>query len=329
MIDVQARPVVVTAATLCLVALAGCGQPAGSLSMDPVNDTELADKASTNVSEEDLAATEDRDHGVRILRQAVKNDSATVAATEPPHSANETVYQTGDRFYTLSYTVVNTTTGRQVTYRLDKNVTANETDHNRLTVADYDDLPPVDQSMLHSTVSYLSRDSLEEDEVRPGGVEKEQTYSSAELNRSAIAGGQYDAIRYEETLIQLEVVSNESQSLTVYRYRPVPVANGVGPYSACLRDTYGFELNGLDSDTRAVVTEATDGTYRAENTSDVGFRSVLDRFHEHTAVSATDQSGSWLVRYDGQLYWANLRYDAFDEYDQMATADQPAVTCSG
>ena len=328
MIDVQARPVVVAAATLCLVALAGCGQPAGSLSMDPVNDTELAGKASTQISEEDVTAPEDRDRGVRILRQAVKNDPATVAATEPPHRANETVYQTGDRFYTLSYTAVNTTTGRQVTYRLDKNATANETDKNSLTIADYDDLPPVDQAMLHSTVSYLSKDSLEEDEVRPGGVEEEQIYSPAELNRSAIAGGQYDVVRYEDTLIQLEVVSNVSQPLTVYRYRPMPVADGVGPYSACLRDTYAFKLNGLDSDTRAVVTEATDETYRAENTSDAAFRSILDRFHDHTAVSATDQSGSWLVRYDGQLYWANLRYYAFDEYEQMAAADPHAVACS-
>ncbi|WP_434531493.1 hypothetical protein ACODNH_20995 (plasmid) [Haloarcula sp. NS06] len=275
-----------------------------------------------------MAAPEDHDRGVRVLRQAVKNDSATVAATEPPHSANETVYQTSDRFYTLSYTAVNTTTGRQVTYLFDKNATTNETDQNRLTVVDYDDLPPTDQAMLHPTVSYLSRDSLEEDEVRPGGVEREWTYSPAELNRSAIADGQYDAVRYEGTLIQLEVVSNESQPLTVYRYRPMTVASGVGPYAACLRDTYAFELNGLDSDTRAVVAEATSETYRAENTSDTAFRSILDRFHDHTAVSATDQSGSWLVRYNGQLYWAELRYYAFDEYEQIAAADSPAVTCS-
>lgn len=326
--NVQARQVVVTAATVCLIALAGCGQPAGSLSMEPVNDKELASNASTQLSEEELGDPEERDRSMRVLRQAAKNDSATVAATEPPHSANETVYRTGDRFYTLSYAAVNTTTGQQITYRLDKNVTTNETNQTGWTVADYDDLPPIDQAMLHAPVSYLSRDSLEEDEVRPGGIEEDQTYSPAELNRSAIADGQYDAVRHEGTLIQLEIVSSESQPLTVYRYWPRPVANGVGPYAACLRDKYAFELSGLDSDTRAVVAEATSGTYRAENTSDAAFRSVLDQFHDHTAVSATGQSGSWLVRYDGRFYWAELRYASFDEYERAATADPPAADCS-
>jgi len=326
--NVQARLILVTAATLCLLALAGCGQPAGSLSMEPVDDEELANNASTQLSEEELGDLEERDRGMRVLRQAAKNDSATVAATEPPHSANETVYRTGNRFYTLSYAAVNTTTGRQVTYRLDKNVTTNETDQTGWTVADYDDLPPIDQAMLHSPVSYLSRDSLEEDEVQPGGIKQDQTYSPAELNRSAIANGQYDAVRYEGTLIELEVVSNKSQPLTVYRYRPRPVANGAGPYAACLRDTYAFELHGLDSDTRAVVSKATDGTYRAENTSDAAFRSVLDQFHDHTAVSATGRSGSWLVRYDGRLYWAELRYASFDEYEQTKTANPPTAVCS-
>ena len=326
--NVQTRLVLVTVATLCLVALAGCGQPAGSLSMESVNDEELADKTSSQLSEDELADVDVRDRSVQVLRQAVKNDSATVAATRPPHTANETVYRTGDRFYTLSYTAVNTTTGRQVTYRLHRNVTANETVPSRWTVADYDDLPPIDQATLQSPVSSLSEDDPEEDELRPGEIEKDRTYSDAELNRSVIANGQYDAVRYEGTLIQLEVVSNESQSLTVYRYRPKPVANGVGPYAACLRDTYAFELSGLDSEAQAVVVGATDETYRAENTSDMAFRSVLDRFHDHTAVSATDRSGSWLVRYDGELYWAELRYYAFDEYEQAATADPPSAACS-
>jgi hypothetical protein len=326
--NVQARLILVTVATLCLVALAGCGQPAGSLSMEPLNDEGLADNASTQLPEGELEDPEERDRGMRILRQAAKNNSVTVAAMEPPHSANETVYRTGERFYTLSYAAINTTTGRQVTYRLDKNVTINKTTQTNLTVADYDDLPPIDQAMLHAPVSYLSRDSLEEDEVRPGGIEEDQTYSPTELNRSTIADGQYDAVRHEGTLIQIEIVSNKSQPLTVYQYRPRPVATGAGPYAACLRDTYAFELSGLDSDTQAVVAEATNGTYRAENTSDAAFRSVLEQFHDHAAVSATGQSGSWLVRYDGRVYWAELRYRSFDQYEQTETADPPAATCS-
>jgi len=325
---VQTRLVIVTAVALCLVALAGCGQPAGSLSMDPVNDRELADNASTHVSAEELADLEDRDRDARVLGQAARNESATVAATEPPHSANETVYRTGDRFYTLSYTAVNTTTGRQVTYRLDRNVTAEAVEKNGWTVADYDALPPVDKAALDRPVSALSSDTLDEEDIPPGGFEEERTYSPTELNRSAIADGRYDAVRHEGTLIELDIVSSESLPLTVYRYQPKVVATGTDSYAACLRDAYTFELSGLDSGTRAVVAEATDGTYRTENTSDPAFRSVLDRFHGHTAVSTTTRSGSWLVRYDGRLYWADLRYAHFDAYHQTATADSPATVCS-
>lgn len=324
----QTRLVIVTAVALCLVALAGCGQPAGSLSMEPVNDSELADNASTHVSADELADPEDRNRGVRILRQAVENESATVAATEPPHSANETVYRTDDRFFTLSYTAVDTTTGRQVTYRLDRNVTTDEVDENGLTVADYDALPPVDQAAIHAPVSALSSDTLDDEDIPPEGFEEERIYSPTELNRSAIAGGQYDVVRHEGTLMELDVESGESLPLTVYRYQPKPVATGAGPYAACLRDAYTFELSGLDSETRAVVAEAVDGTYRTENTSDPAFRSLLDRFHGRTAVSAGTSSGSWLVRYDGRLYWADLRYAHFDEYRQTATADSPATVCS-
>ena len=330
----QTRLVIITGAALCLVALAGCSQPAGSLSMDAVNDTELADNASTALSEGDLEVQEfDRRSRsertqIAVLRRAVQNESATVTAPEPPHSASETVYQTDDRFYTLSYTTVDTTTGRQVTYRLNPNVTAATAEENVWTVAEYDDLPPVDKAALHRPVSYLSRDSLEEDEIPPEGIEEEQLYAPAELNRSATAGGQYDAIRYDGRLIELDVVSNESQPLTVYQYQPRPVASGSESYAACLRDAYAFELSGLDSETRAVVTEATDGTYRPENTSDTAFRSVLDRFHDQTAVSATTTSGSWLVRYDGRLYWTDLRYARFDEYHQTPTANPPATVCS-
>jgi hypothetical protein len=325
---VQTRLVAATAVALCLVALAGCGQPAGSLSMDRVTDSELADNASTPVSADELADPEDRDRGVRVLRRAVANESATVAAPEPPHRANETVYRTDGRFFTLSYTAVDTTTGRQVTYRLDRNVTAEAVDRNGWTVVDYDALPPVDRAALHAPVSALSSDTLDDEDVPPAGFEEERIYSPAELNRSVTADGQYDVVRHEGTLMTLDVDSGESLPLTVYRYRPEPVATDPGPYAACLRDEYTFELSGLAPETRAVVAEATDGTYRTRNTSDPAFRSLLDRFHAHTAVSADTSSGAWLVRYDGRLYWADLRYAHFDEYRQTATADSPATVCS-
>lgn len=320
----QTRPLLIAAATVCLVALAGCSQPAGSLSMDPVNDTELADRGSSTVPRDQLSDLRDRGPQPHVLGRAARNESATVAAAEPPHEANETVYRTGDRFYTLSYTTQGTTTGRQVTYRFDGNVTTDEADRNEWAVIKYDDLPPVDRALVEPPASYIT---TAEDER---SVAKERrTYGPTEFNQSVIADGSYDAIRYDGTLIELDITSSEPRSLTVYRYRPETVATTADTYAACLRNEYAFELDGLDPEARDVVAEATDGTYRAENTSDQAFRSLLDRFHGHTAVTANAGSGSWLARYEGRLYWVDFRYTRFEAYRESQPPVKSAATvCS-
>ena len=320
----QTRLLVATATAVCLVALAGCSQPAGSLSMDPVNDTELAGHASMTVPKDELAEEHERGPQPQVLSRAVQNESATVAATDPPHRNNSTVYRTGDRFYTLSYTTVGTTSGRDVTYRFDGNATADEADRNGWATVAYDDLPPVDRAMLRTPLAVITAE-----EGSRSSIKERRTYSPDELNQSVIADQQYDTIRYDGTLVEVDVASSEPRSLTVYRYQPNPVARTADAYAACLRDEYGFELSGLDTKTRAAVNEATDGTYRAENTSDTAFRSLLETFHSHTAVSVNAGSGSWVTRYEGRLYWVELRYTGFESYrNSRPQVRAPAAVCS-
>lgn len=320
----QPRLLVATVTAVCLVALAGCSQPAGSLSMDPVNDTELADHASTTVPEDELAAEHERGPQPQVLSRAVQNESATVAATDPPHKNNSTVYRTGDRFYTLSYTTVGTTSGREVTYRFDGNATTDEADRNGWATVAYDDLPPVDRAMLRTPLSVITAE-----EGSRSSIKERRTYSPSELNQSVIADQRYDAIRYDGTLVEVDVTSSEPRPLTVYRYQPRLVATTADAYAACLRDEYVFELSGLDPNTRETVNEAADGTYRAENTSDTAFRSLLETFHSHTAVSANTASGSWITRYEGRLYWVDLRYTGFESYrDSRPRVRAPAAVCS-
>jgi hypothetical protein len=292
--------------------------------MDPVNDTELADHASTTVPEDELAEEHEPGSQQQVLSRAVQSESATVAATEPPYRNNSTIYRTGDRFYTLSYTTVGTTSGRDVTYRFDGNATTAEADRNEWATVEYDDLPPVDRAMLRTPLSVITAE-----EGSRSRIKERRTYSPAELNQSVIANQRYDAIRYDGSLVEIDVISSEPRSLTVYRYRSRPVATSADAYAACLQEEYAFELSGLDPGTREVVTEATEETYRAENTSDAAFRALLDQFHSHTAVSANTESGSWVTQYKGRLYWVELRYPGFESYrDSRPRVQAPAAVCS-
>jgi hypothetical protein len=135
--------------------------------MDPVNDTELADHASTTDPEDELAAEHERGPQPRVLSRAVQHESAAVAATDQPHESNSTVYRTDNRFYIFSYTTVGTTSGREVTYRFDGNGTTDEADRNRWATVAYDELPPFDRAMLRTPLSVIraeegSRSSIKE-----------------------------------------------------------------------------------------------------------------------------------------------------------------------
>jgi hypothetical protein len=318
----RTRLVVAAAITVCFIALAGCSQPAGSLSVEPVNDTELADRASTQFPVEELVDSERSGRGARVLRGAVRNGSTTIAATEPPVPDRGSVYQTDGRFYTVSFTAVGTTTGRQVTYRLDGNATAEEADRNGWAVVDYGSLPPIDRAALD-----YGSEAVISDEDR-SVAERTRTYNPSELNRSAIATGRYDAVRRDGVLVELDIEANEPRDMTVYRYRTTSVASDASEYARCLEREYAFELSGLDPEPREVVMDATGGTYRVENTSNTAFRSVIERFQSHPAVSADPTSGSWLTRHQGRLYWVDLQYPGFEEYhEKQPEVTPPAAVC--
>jgi hypothetical protein len=45
----------------------------------------------------------------------------------------------------------------------------------------------------------------------------------------------------------------------------------------------------------------------------------MDRFSAESAIEADGYDGTWLVRYDGQVYVAELSYGGFDQDDRPAT----------
>lgn len=298
-----------------LPALAGCS-PAGSLSMEPVDDRELADRASvaTPVDESADASPDALGREARTIRDAIENGSATITAQRPPLEADRP-FRSDGRFYDLAYESVGTEPGYRTGIEIDYN--SSDVDG---AVVDYGDLPEVDRRAIRPL---LDRPR----EARQDGFDFGigATYNDSDAASSALVPDQeYEAVRYEGEVYRIGVDA-DGVTLTVYRYASTLVAESPEAYATRLRDRYEFELTVLSDGERSVVEEARNGSYYAEDEDDEAFDALVDRFREHPAVTSDEYGGSWVVRYEGQLYWARMDYGQFvDEDDPVVT--QPSVT---
>jgi hypothetical protein len=292
------------------LALAGCAHPSGSMSMRPVDDAGLAEEASREVPD-----PEDHLRGDgSVVRRAIENGSATAVGPRPPVESGLPFRHEG-QFYNLSRTVVDTTPGYRVGIRIDYNASSVDGD-----VIAYEDLPAVDRGRLAPLMD-SSREGREPGYDMGIGV----TYSEAEAGSSVLVPDQrYDAVRYEGETFPIDVEGPERVELKRYRYDATLVAESPEAYGSGRREEYAFTLSGLSEAERGVVEESLNSTYYADSTDDEGFGSLVERFQSRRAVRADEFGGSWVVRYDGRVYWVEMDYGAFVTDDDPVT--QPEET---
>lgn len=280
-----------------LAATAGCSAD-GSLSMRPVDDAQLATHASAELPE---APSDDR----TVVRAAIANGTATVVGERPPVD-EQLPFRHDGRFYAVNYTEAGTEPGRDVNVRIDYNASDAEG-----TVVAYEDLPAVDQRAL---AGLLERSDRFDERLQPGydfGVGL--TYTAEEAADSALVDGEeFDAISYEGEVYPVDVAVDET-TLTVYRYEATVVADSSEDYARHLRERYAFELADLSNAERDVVDDARNDTVYMESDDNEGFASLVDRFRARSAVVQTEYRGSYVVRYEGQLFWAEMRYGSYVE----------------
>jgi len=290
---------------LALVALlavtAGCSAD-GSLSMTPVDDAELAEEASVELPDRD---DNERGEDVAVVRSAIANGTSTVVDRRPPVS-EQVPFRHDGRFYAVEHTEAGTEPGHEVTVRVDYNASAVEG-----TVVDYGDLPAVDRRLLAEA---FARTDLPDERLEPGydfGVGR--TYTEGEAGASALVDSTaIDAIRYEGEVYPVDIDA-ESTTLTVYRYEASLVAESPDAYGSALREDHVFTLSDLSDAEREIVESAHNDTHYVEGTDDEGFASLVDRFRDRRAVTETEYRGSYVVRYDGQVYWVEMRYGQYDD----------------
>jgi len=301
------RRLLSTVALLAVLAmLGGCAHPSGMLSMQPVDDVDLAEEASQSLPEDDDPRP-GFDSGV--ARRAIENGSATTVAPRPPVEPGLPFRHDG-RFYNVTHTVTGTTPGYSTGVEIDYNASSVEG-----SVVAYEDLPAVDRDRIE----FLVTNPRERHE--PGydfGVGVVYTESEAESS-VLVTEQEYDAISYEGETYPIRVEDPERVELDNYRYEATVVAESAEAYGSFLREEYAFTLSGLSDAEQSVVDEAANGTYYAGSADEQGFASLVERFRSRQAVTSDEFGGSWVVRYDGQLYWAEMDYGAYVTDGDQAT----------
>jgi hypothetical protein len=145
-------------------------------------------------------------------------------------------------------------------------------------------------------------------------------YTEREAESSVlVTDQQYDAVRYRGETYPIRVEEPERVELDDYRYEATVVAESADAYGSVLREEYAFTLSGLSDAEQSVIDEASNGTYYAGSSDEQGFASLVERFRSRRAVESDEFGGSWVVRYDGELYWAEMDYGAFITDDDPAT----------
>jgi hypothetical protein len=287
-------------ALAAVIGLAGCSA-AGSIAVEAVNDTALADETSRSVATEQRLELGGDHRPWRIAKRAIENGSATVAADREPVDATESwAYRGG--YYRLNGTVVGTEPAYRVTIEIDYNGSDPQG-----TAIDYEELPLADQAAVDALLPQRYPPE------RPGvdfGVGA--TYAPVEVNESVLVGGEYDVVVFEGERYRIEVGAPDPVELRRYRYTASKIAANASDYASSLRAAYAFTLTGLDEPARTVFEDAIeDRGYYAESTDDACFESLVEAISAHEAITRGNGHGTWLVRYEDELYLLDLEFASF------------------
>jgi hypothetical protein len=279
--------------------------------MDPVeSDAAIADRAVDEITVPEPQEGLDEDDEERLqnrrdlLAGAVENGSSLAEDRRSPpfESDRDRPVRYEGAVYELSHTVVD---DREVP-RVEVSVDYNPTVPDRRAI-EYADLSGPDREALSRLLpppDYRDFDADDEGYDAIAGATYEDPTDSELVGDETVVV--YEGERY---LVRAE--RDGTTTLSDYRYKARQVAPDLESYGAELREEYAFTLSGLNESERAVVEQATNGSYYADTTDDAGFRGVVEAFREHDPVYSDGYSGAYLVRYDGQLYWAGLAYGEY------------------
>jgi len=310
------RALLATAATSLSAIIAGCTSPGGFGGSNATAEAPTARLELTTIADAKLPTkvlytvrpAEGNDATAQLLDRII-DDGATTKATRPPLPEQQHIaYQDG--VYELSYKVIEETPATRYSVKVDI-VTDSVTEAEAIQFAD---LPEVDQE------EFAAHGLADGDPVGTGTT---FLYTDAEREQPVLVPeSEYSYITCDGGTEAKWVVDDAyNTTLNTYRYTAEQVATAAD-YGQQMRERFAFELAGLPDAQRDIVEAAiTDGPYVVapdEMPSDA-LVTLADRFRGHEQAHGLDEdgegdlSGTYLVRYQGDVYWTTLvvQSDAF------------------
>lgn len=319
------------AATTALLPAAGCLGPGGQTGELGVAELPTVALSMAAVEDADVAAKvtyhEMSDEGRRLLGRVVEAGSLEVEwhQESPLHTDIPALHE--GAVYRLSESVVDTRPAVDYGVKVD---VPQETPDDAAT-GQFADLPAADRAVFE-------REGLADGDVV--GVGTVVTYTPDQEAASALVPDpEYDYITWAggETA---EWVVEDRWETEQHRYRlSAERVASAAAYGRQVREAYAFELSGLSDAERDVVETAIADehgfTVPAEQTPSPAVDSLVDRFRAREEVATNRDpgpgvSGTYVVRYDGSVYWTRLRVTEGDgtgtDGDGTGTDDDPTGT---
>jgi hypothetical protein len=236
------------------------------------------------------------------LFERILDGGTTVEGTRPPLPEDQHIFY-DDAVYQLSHDVVEQTPATSYQVRVDivqETVTESE-------AVQFSDLPAVDRE------KFAARGW---DDGGTFGFGTSILYTHAERDKSALVpDSEYSYIVWEDGSEAAWFVDGSHETtLNTYEYTASQVASGA-EYGRRMREQFAFELADLSDAQRDIIeTAISEERYvvSPDETPPSALITLADRFRAHEQAHGLDEagegdlSGTYLVRYDGEVYWTTL-----------------------
>lgn len=244
-----------------------------------------------------------------LVSEAVRENESTVESVHPPLSSG-TVLIYDEVVYEVTFEVVDSRPA--TTYSLvfdDVEWTGVSGDGPSIR---FPQLPRVDREKLAARGLGEPPTSF--------GVVAPSLYTESEAQSSVLVPEpEYRIVEWEDERGRFRIVNQSPSPIETLRYTADEVASSPAAYGQRFIDDHAFQLTGLSEEERRIVENAFYGrrayTVADDESIPDAVRSLVARFRPHESLrqSGDDVSGTYLVWYDGSLYWTQLHVS--DEFD--------------
>jgi hypothetical protein len=288
------RQFLLTVAASGAGALAGCSDPSGSISLTDVSeDATLADLWA-------FEGDQFGDADQRLIAGAVAEDPdrATVVDNGPPLEVTRPVAFEG-RYYSISYSASNEREANQ--YHIDAHP---DPDSPPDRTGSFEELPAVDREKLDSLLDPDVELSDSRELLSVAALYTPQDEAASNI----VPDPAYDGITRGGRTFAIEVSDPEVATIYDYRYRAEALAADDSELATIARDRYRFQFDGLTQDQRSILDTAKNDEARSADPPSQAFANLVEKFRSHEGIEITEYDGTWLLRYDGEDWWADVTF---------------------